>query len=95
MYEKVFNNIKSIILSLVLLVLLLWAIISNVRLYSTTKRLRQSEQRLESVRVELESTQNREREIAEVTERTSDLLAQAGTSVTEIRKKINILEESG
>lgn len=96
MYEwikKTFSNIRNIIFSGILLILLLWAVITNIRLYATQKRLRRLEQRLESVRVELESAQDREREIAEVTERTGDLLAQAGTSVKDIREKISILEE--
>jgi hypothetical protein len=96
MYEwlkKTFSNITNVIFCGVLLVLLLWAVITNIRLYSTQKCLRRTESELGLIRTELSNAQDREREIAEATERTSDLLAQAGTSVKDIREKIGILEE--
>ena len=87
--EKLYEKISVIIIS-VLFILLLF---SNIRLYSTQRHLRRTESELGLIRTELSNAQDREREIAEVTERTGNLLAQAGTSVKDIREKISILEE--
>jgi len=99
MYEKVFNNIKSIIFGGVLLVLLLWAGISNVRLVATQRNLRRTEQRLNDIRAELSNAQNREQEltatvgnIREITTRTDQILSQSGDTIQGIREKIQILE---
>jgi len=99
MYEKVFNNIKSIIFGGVLLVLLLWAGISNVRLVTTQRNLRRTEQRLNDIRAELSNAQNREQEltatvgnIREITTRTDQILSQSGDTIQGIREKIQILE---
>lgn len=97
--KKAFSNIKSIILSLVLLVLLLWAIISSARLSASQKHIRRLEQRLDDIRTELSNAQNRERELEEtvgnirgISERTDTLLDQSGTTIQGIREKIQVLE---
>lgn len=103
MYEflkKVFSNIKSIILSLVLLVLLLWAGTSSIKLVITTKHLQRVERELGLIRTELSNAQNREseltttvRNIREITERTDTLLDQSGNTIQSVREKIQVLEE--
>lgn len=97
--KKTFSNIKSIIFSVVLLILLLWAIITNIRLVTTQKHLRRAEQRLDDIRKELSNAQDRERELTEtvgsikdITERTDKILDQSGTTIQGIREKIQILE---
>ena len=102
MYEwikKIFSNIRNIIFSVVLLVLLLWAVITNVRLYSTQKSLRRTESELGLIRTELSNAQNRECEltetvgnIREITERTDALLDQSGDTIQSIRKEVQVLE---
>lgn len=100
MYEKVFNNLSTIIFSGVLLILLLWAIISNIRLYSTTKHLQRTESELGLIRTELSNAENRERELTEtvgnirdITEKTDTLLDQSGTTIQNIREEIQVLED--
>lgn len=103
MYEflkKVFSNIKSIILSLVLLVLLLWAGTSSIKLVITTKHLQRVERELGLIRTELSNAQNRESEltttvgnIRDITERTDTLLDQSGTTIQNIREEIQVLED--
>lgn len=99
MYEKTFSNLNNVIFSVVLLVLLLWAVITNIRLYSTQKRLRRSESELGLIRTELSNAQNREseltetvRNIREITERTDTLLDQSGDTIQSIRKEVQVLE---
>lgn len=102
MYEwlkKTFSNLSNVIFSGILLVLLLWAVITNIRLYSTQKRLRRSESELGLIRTELSNAQNREseltetvRNIREITERTDTLLDQSGDTIQSIRKEVQVLE---
>lgn len=102
MYEwlkKTFSNINNVIFCVVLLVLLLWSVITNVRLYSTQRNLRRTEQRFNDLRTELESAQDRERELTEtvdnirgITGRTDQILSQSTGTIQGIREKIQILE---
>lgn len=102
MYEwlkKVFSNLTNVIFCGVFLVLLLWAVITNVRLYSTQKCLRLTEQRLDDIRTELSNAQDRERELTEtvgnirgITERTDEILGKSTDTVQSIREKIQVLE---
>lgn len=97
--EKVFNNIKSIIFSVVLLILLLWGIITSAQLIIARRTIQRVERQLESTRTELESAQNRERELTEtvgnirsITERTDEILGESTDAIKDIREKIQILE---
>ena len=94
------KDVGSSIISVVLLLLLLWAVISNIRLYSTQKHLRRTESELGQLRTELSNAQSRESELAEtvgnirsITERTDTLLDQSGTTIQNIRKEVQILED--
>jgi len=103
MYEwlkKTFSNITNVIFCGVLLVLLLWAVITNIRLYSTQKCLRRTESELGLIRTELSNAQDRERELTEtvgnirgITERTDEILGKSTDTVQSIREKIQVLEE--
>ena len=100
MYEKTFNNITNVVFCGLLLVLLLWGTVSNIRLVSTQKHLRRTESELGQLRTELESAQNRESElkgavgnIRIITERTDSLLDQSTDTIQGIRKEVQILED--
>lgn len=102
MYEwlkKTFSNLNNVIFSGMLLILLLWGTITNIRLYTTKKHLRRTEQRLDDIRTELESAQNRESEltatvgnIRDITERADKILNESGNTIQSIREKIQVLE---
>jgi type II secretory pathway pseudopilin PulG len=93
MYEKVFNNIIIAILCVLLL-------FSTIGFYTSQKRVRRLEQRLNDLRTELSDAQDRERELTEtvdnirgITTRTDQILSQSTGTIQSIREKISILEE--
>lgn len=99
-FQKTFSNINNVIFSGILLILLLWGIISNVKLAITTKHLQRTESELGLIRNELSNAENRERELTEtvgnirdITERTDTLLDQSGTTIQNIREEIQVLED--
>lgn len=92
MYEKVFNNIIIAILCVLLL-------FSTIGFYTSQKRVRRLEQRLNDLRTELSDAQDRERELTEtvdnirgITTRTDQILSQSTGTIQNIREKISILE---
>lgn len=103
MYEwikKTFSNITNVIFCGLFLILLLWGTISSIKLVIATKHLRRVESEFGQLRTELESVENRERELTEtvgnirnITERTDEILGKSTDTIQGIREKISVLEE--
>lgn len=59
-----------------------------------TYRLGRTESELGHIRTELSAAQNRQREIADIIRRDSELLSESGTSIKFIREQLEIIRES-
>ena len=81
---------KNIIISFLFVICISASIVCGIFYY----RLDQTRQQLNSVRMEYEAAQNRQRELREIIRGTDEILNESFTTLSEIRTQITAIRES-